>query len=248
MDLEKTWQEGSIEAALKESRVYMASKSANATLRHARSLLEWMDDSIVREFEGEDEAATKAHRRSGSKQVNGIAKPSRPFEFKHIKVIERQAQLERVLKGEGPRVILASDLSLDWGYSRLILHQFAQNPANIILLTERPGVDPASSSPSQILWKFLEEREHGVALEKTTSNAQIEQVHGGARVLNIQTYDKAPLNEQENQQYQQHVATQRQMQSALVDTQAAVEAEDNIDDDSSSSSSEESEDEHRDEL
>ena len=108
--LEKAWQESN-DATLKKARVYMASRSGNATLRHARSLLEWMDDRIAREFEGDEEATTKTHPRSGSRQVNGNAKQSRPFEFRHVKIVERRAQLERALKGDGPRVILASDLS-----------------------------------------------------------------------------------------------------------------------------------------
>ncbi|RMZ78651.1 hypothetical protein DV738_g3723, partial [Chaetothyriales sp. CBS 135597] len=249
--LEKTWQEAGSESPLKDSRVYMASKSANATLRHARSLLEWMDESIVREFDGEEEAATaaaaaasKASKYGANKQVNGAVKPSRPFEFRHVKLIEKQAQLERALKAENPRVILASDLSLDWGYASPILERFSQSAANLILLTEKPGITP-TPSPSQQLWKLIEEREHGVALESTASNGQIEQVHGGAKVLSVPVYEKAPLNEQENLQYQQYVATQRQLQSSLIDTQAAVEAEDNMDNDSSSSSSEESDNEQQ---
>ncbi|RMZ80531.1 hypothetical protein DV737_g2884, partial [Chaetothyriales sp. CBS 132003] len=245
--LEKSWQEGASDAPLKGSRVYMASKSASATLRHARSLLEWMDESIVREFDGEEEAAAAAARPpkyAGGKQINGVVKPSRPFEFRHVKLIERQAQLERALKMESPRVILASDLSLDWGYAAPILERFSQSSANLILLTEKPGMT-CTPSPSQQLWKFIDERQHGVALESTASSSQIEQVHGGARVLSVSVYDKAPLNEQENQQYQQYVAAQRQLQSSLIDTQAAVEAEDNMDNDSSSSSSEESDNEQQ---
>ncbi|RMZ88305.1 hypothetical protein DV736_g4466, partial [Chaetothyriales sp. CBS 134916] len=245
--LEKSWQEGSSDAPLKDSRVYMASKCASATLRHARSLLEWMDESIVREFDGEEEvaaAAAKAPKQAGSKQINGVVKPTRPFEFRHVKLIEKQAQLERALKVESPKVILASDLSLDWGCATLVLEQFSQSSANLILLTEKPGITP-TPSPSQQLWKFIDERQHGVALESTASSTLIEQVHGGGRVLFVSVHDKAPLDEQENQQYQQYVATQRQLQSSLINTQAAVEAEDNMDNDSSSSSSEESDNEQQ---
>ena len=244
--LEKAWQEAANDATFKNSRVYMASKSGNATLRHARSLLEWMDDRIVREFEGDEEAAAKTHRRSGSRQMNGVAKPSRPFEFRHVKIVERRAQVERALKGEGPRVILASDLCLDWGYSTDVLEQVSQNPANLVILTER-SKSGNPNSLSRSLWDLFDTRPNGVALEKSIENEQIEQIHGGSQSLTIRTAEKAPLDEQEAQQYQQYIATQRQMQSSLAvdDNDAANAADDNIDDESSSSSSEESDDEHQ---
>lgn len=243
--LEKAWQETS-DPAVKSARVYMASKSGNATLRHARSLLEWMDDSIVREFEGEDDTAIKTHRRGGSRQVNGNAQPSRPFEFRHVKVVERRVQLERALKGEGPRVILASDLSLDWGYSSEVLQQISQNAANLIILTER-SVSHEAVNPSRTLWEWFETRPDGVALERSLENEQIEQVHGGSRPLKIRTTEKVSLDDQEIQQYQQYIATQRQLQTSLAaDTDAAAGTlDDNIDDDSSSSSSEESDTEQQ---
>lgn len=244
--LEKAWHESRNDALFKNSRVYMASRSGNATLRHARSLLEWMDDRIVREFEGDEEAAAaKTHRRGGSRQVNGVAKPSRPFEFSHVKMVERRVQLERALKGEGPRVILASDLSMDWGYSMNVLEQVSQNPANLVILTER-SISKRSDSPSQALWNLFETRPNGVALEKSTENEQIEQIHGGSSSLTIQTTERAPLDDQEAQQYQQYIAAQRQMQSSLAadNEDAANAADDNIDD-ASSSSSEESDEEHQ---
>jgi cleavage and polyadenylation specificity factor subunit 2 len=244
--LEKAWQEAAADPTLKAAKVYMASKSANATLRHARSLLEWMDDSIVREFEGEDDTTTKTHRRSGSKQVNGTVKPSRPFEFRHVKIVERRAQLERALKGEGPRVILASDLSLDWGYSAEILEQISQNTHNLVILTER-SVSQEASNPSKTLWEWFDTRPDGVALEKSLDNQQIEQVHGGSRPLKIRTAEKVALDEQEVQQYQQYIATQRQMKDSLSGDQdaGAGVVDDTIDDDSSSSSSEESDNEQQ---
>jgi cleavage and polyadenylation specificity factor subunit 2 len=260
--MERTWQEGSNDPLLKNAKVYMASKSAHATLRHARSLLEWMDDSIVREFEGEDENTTQTHRRAGNRQVNGQAsKPSRPFQFKHVKVVEKKAQLERILKGEGPRVVLASDLSLEWGFSQIALEEIAQNPENLVILTENKGsnpitnneaADPAASQsvrphPDETLWEWYTRRSDGVALEKGPSGEQLEQVHTGGRSLSVREVLKVALDPAETQVYQQYVATQHQMQSALAsrDTAAEGDVDDAIDDDSSSSSSEDSDDEHQ---
>ncbi|ETN40875.1 uncharacterized protein HMPREF1541_05155 [Cyphellophora europaea CBS 101466] len=242
--LEKAWHDGAKDSPLKSARVYMASKSANATLRHARSLLEWMDDSIVREFEGEEETATKTHRRSGSKQANGVTKASRPFEFRHIKVVERKAQLDRCLDGEGPRVVLASDLTLDWGYSKSFLEHFSQKTSNLILLTERVAQGPDAKSAGTEMWKAFEERQDGVAVE-TVADAQLEQVHGGGRTMQVQIVDKAPLDEKETQQYQQFLATQRQMEDTLAGDAAGDVVDDNIDDESSSSSEDESDTEQQ---
>lgn len=242
--LEKAWHEGAKEGPLKNAKVYMASKSANATLRHARSLLEWMDDSIVREFEGEEETATRSHRRTGSRQANGNTKPSRPFEFRHVKVVERKAQLERCLAGEGPRVILASDLTLDWGFSKSFLEHFSQNTPNLILLTEKVAQDPSASSAGQSIWKIFEERQDGVAVE-TVADVQLEQVHGGGRTMSLQFADRAPLDEKENQQYQQYIATQRQMEETLAGDATGDVVEDDIDDESSSSSEDESDNEQQ---
>lgn len=247
--LEKAWADPSNAASLRSARVYMASRSGNATLRHARSLLEWMDDSIVREFEGEDEnpAPTKMHKRSGSKQVNGAAKPSRPFEFQNVKIVERKSQLERLLQAEGPRVILASDVTLDWGLSRSLLEHVVQRPENLVLLTERLNVRRGSQSPGQVFWTWFEERQDGVALEKAPSGDQLEQIHSGGRMLRLKTAERAPLSTQENQRYQQYVATQRQIQNTLLSPNERDQAgaDDNIDDESSSSSSDESDDEQQ---
>lgn len=247
--LEKAWSEESNIATLRAAKVHLASRSANATLRHARSLLEWMDDSIVREFEGEDDnqAQPQTHRRTGSRQVNGAAKPSRPFEFKNVKIVERKSQLERLLKSDGARVILASDLTLDWGFSRKLLQEIAQKPENLVVLTER--LDPAANSqtPSQVLWKWYEDRLDGVALERAQNGEQLEQVHSGGRELKLRNVETAPLNTQESQRYQQYMASQRQIQDSLLTSNEGVpnDADDNLEDESSSSSEDESDEEQQ---
>ncbi|KAJ9663551.1 hypothetical protein H2198_000817 [Neophaeococcomyces mojaviensis] len=248
--LEKTWQEGTNDETLRNARVYMASKSAHATLRHARSLLEWMDDSIVREFEGnDDDNAVKSHKRSGSKQVNGASKTSRPFEFRHVRVVESQVRLDKVLKGEGPRVIIASDLSAEWGYSRVALEHIAQKPDNLIILTDRVNsADGLENASASTLWKWHQERPHGVALDKSLAGDQIEQVHTGGQELLFRDARRASLDEAELAKYQQYMATQRQMKDSLLtsDGRQLADAEDALDvDDESSSESEDEEDEQQ---
>ncbi|EXJ91027.1 hypothetical protein A1O1_04134 [Capronia coronata CBS 617.96] len=245
--LEKVWSDPAHSPYLRNAKVYMASRSANATLRHARSLLEWMDDSIVREFEGEDDNPTAQNQRRGfGGRANGTAKPSRPFEFQNVKIVERKHQLEKMLKVEGPRVILASDVTLDWGFSRSLLEHVVQRPENLLILTERLNVASQSDSPGQTFWKWFDERQDGVALERAEGTGQLEQVHSGGRMLKLKNAEKVPLSTRENQRYQQYMATQRQIQESLAatDRDQAV-ADDNMDDESSSSSSDESDDEQQ---
>lgn len=249
--LEKAWQDTK-EDIFGKSGVYVASKTAAATMRHARSLLEWMDDSIVREFEGEADTSTSSNRRIGNKEVNGkSSKTSRPFEFRHVRVLERRSQVERILRGEGPRVVLASDLSFDWGFSKVALQEVGQRAENLIVLTQRPQAEgrsenASSSSVDRSLWQWYAEKQDGVAVETSSTGEQVEQVHTGGRTLTMMTVKTVPLDGNDLQLFQQYTATQRQLQSSLQSRN-----ESNVDDlgvgedDSSSSSSEDSDDEHQ---
>jgi cleavage and polyadenylation specificity factor subunit 2 len=248
--LERAWQESSNDNTLRNAKVYMASRSATATMKHAQSLLEWMDDSIIREFEGEDDNPAKAHKRGGSKQTNGVsAKPTKPFELQYMKMIERPKQLEKALRRDGPKVILASDLSYEWGLSRLALQEIAQKAENLVIFTEKTiaASETQSATVAQSIWEIFDRKEDGVALEKASDGNQIEQVHTGGKRLNLTEVQKAPLDATEQQIYQQFMATQRQLQSSLQSrTDAGVDETENIADDSSSStSSEDSDDEHQ---
>lgn len=249
--LERAWQDAQ-DDILGKSRIYMASKTAAATMRHTRSLLEWMDDSIVRGFEGEDESTLKGHKRTSSKQANGQAsKAGRPFDFRHVRMLERKSQVDRALKGDGPRVILASDLSLDWGFSKVALQEIAHQAENLIVITQRPQTtnsqdQPIPSSTSRSLWQWFMEKQDGVAVETSLTGEHIEQVHTGGRTLTAINVQRAPLDGNDLQLYQQYSATQRQLHSSLqsrneTDTDMAVAGED----DSSSSSSDDSDNEHQ---
>lgn len=248
--IEKTWQEHSSQEPYNTAKVYMASRTAHSTLRNARSLLEWMDDSIVREFEGEEEATTaaaKTHKRGGSRAVNGTTKPTRPFEFRHIKVVETPHRLNKALLQQTSKVIIASDTSLWWGCSRAALHSIAQKSGNLVLLTDRPTSPSGKNSAGiQTLWSWHQQRQKGVSAERISSGQQIEQVYT-EQTLTFQTPRKAPLDAAETAKYQQYLAAQRRLQESLVtaDARDLVEAEDVMDEDESSSDSEDGEDEQQ---
>ena len=248
--LERAWQQLADDPILQRTRVYLASRSASTTMQHAQSLLEWMDEGVVREFDAEEDTNARDAKNTGNKQVNGTSrKPSKPFELQHIKMIERPQQMERALRKPGPKVILASDASLTWGLSKLALQGVADKVANLIILTDRCMVNSNTQEPSlgQAIWEILQMKEDGVAVENTSEGDQLEQVHTGGKTVVMRHVQKMPLEPGEQQIYQQYMATQRQLQSSLVaGTEIGIdETADIADDSSSSTSSDESDDEHQ---
>lgn len=127
--LEHAWRDaagtGQEDNVLKEAGLYLAGRKANTTMRLARSMLEWMDENIVREFEAAEgvDAATGQSRANPGGQRSGQnqgkeEKGTGPFTFKHLKIVERKKKLEKILNNQAPKVILASDTSLDWGFAK----------------------------------------------------------------------------------------------------------------------------------
>lgn len=241
--LEHAWRKESSDkdSPIGTTRLFLASKNINATLRYAKSMLEWMDESIVREFE--TDASAQANQQHGQNtQGRG------PFDFRHMRLLEKKSQVERVLNsGEQSigKVILASDSSLEWGFSKEILRSIAADSRNMIILTERLGT-PQDKSLGQTtglartLWSWYEERKDGIAPEAGPNGESLEQIYGGGRELEIRDAKRVPLEDNELLIYQQWLATQRQLQTTLQTgfTSAVDPTVDAIDDASSESSSE----------
>ncbi|KAK2763777.1 hypothetical protein FQN54_009394 [Arachnomyces sp. PD_36] len=268
--LEHAWREAAEspdgENALKGANLCLAGKKAHGTMRLARSMLEWMDESIVREFESGDggDPATadrpsnrtdNQQMRNGSSKKGGPAKSVGPFTFKHLKIIEQKGKLAKALASGKPQVILASDSSLDWGFSKDTLLQMAGGPDNLIIMTEsfsrHPNV-PDTAGKDQLglghtIWKWYEERTDGVALEKASDGELLEQVHTGGRTMSVTNVQQLPLDQNEQLLYQQYLATQRQLQNtAQGRSDANLEAQaDALDDGSSSSESEDDDSEQQ---
>lgn len=262
--LEHSWRDANgnsdSEDVLKSAGLYMAGRKANTTMRLARSMLEWMDENIVREFEaaeGVDATTGQSQNKTGNQrqgQDNGGAKGAGPFTFKHLKLVERKKKMERILTDQTPKVILASDSSLDWGFAKDSLRLVAEGPNNLLLLTE-PLHKEKSSDGSELqkmtlgsmIWQWYEERQDGVALEKGSDGELLEQVHSGGRELSWTNVQRAPLDPGEQLLYQQYLATKIQLQDTSqgrgqenLDTAA-----DALDDRSSSTTSEDSETEQQ---
>ncbi|KAJ5211848.1 uncharacterized protein N7498_003494 [Penicillium cinerascens] len=255
--LEHAWRDaaaGEKDDVLSGAGLYLAGRKVNTTLRLARSMLEWMDENIVREFEAAEGADAAGQRAGGQGQDKNSGKGVGPFTFKHLKTVERKKRLEKLLTDQGPKVILASDTSLAWGFSKESLRRVAEGPNNLLLLTESfrtkvPDVQEAHNMMSigSIIWQWYEERRDGVALEKASDGELLEQVHSGGRELTWTDVQRAPLDVGEQLLYQQYLATKRQLQDTSQPRgQETLEtAADALDDRSSSTSSEDSDSEQQ---
>ncbi|KAL8844303.1 MAG: hypothetical protein Q9205_003942 [Flavoplaca limonia] len=252
--LEHAWRKehthGSGESPFKNARLYLASKNVGATMRYARSMLEWMDENVVKELEAVEAAttSTKQHKRTDSRQIgnrdNKLAQNAAgPFDFKYLRLLERKKQVDRIVAAKGARVILASDSSLEWGFSKEILQHIANDTSNLIILTESHGnlddIRKDGKSLGALLWSWYQERRDGVALEPGADGQNLEQVHTGGRELQIHTAERVALQGKELLAYQQHLATQRRLQNQmpLGNSSSLETSADAVDETSSTSSS-----------
>jgi cleavage and polyadenylation specificity factor subunit 2 len=237
--LEETWANESTkpDSPLRNARLYLASRTGGATMRYVRSMLEWMEEGIVKEFEtatGAQEAQDQ--RRSRGNQGNGPKadddKAARaPFDFRHITLLERKSKVDRMLESSGPRVILASDTSLEWGFSKDAVRSLAADDRNLIVLTEKVGLKSGQEKGlGRYLWDLWNERSASGGRESVVGAAGVQ--------AETQTVRRAPLEGNELPMYQQYLATQRQRQTTMQgDTSTSLETSADVVDDRSSSTS-----------
>ncbi|POS84380.1 RNA-metabolising metallo-beta-lactamase [Erysiphe pulchra] len=228
---------------LQASRLYVASRNIGATIRYTKSMLEWMDEGIVREFEAN---AGSNQKQGPTDSGHGIG----PFDFKHLRLLERRAQIDRIL-GETDnlgrsvsKVILASDKSLEWGFSREILKKISDDSRNLVILTERVGkVVNEDSKPTlaRTLWTWWEDRKNGVISEGTKSGETLEQVGSGGQVVEIRDAKRIALEGNDLSIYQQWLANQRQLQTTQSEDVLSLETNDASSDSSSDSDESETE-------
>lgn len=243
--LEHTWRIESKDdsSPLQASRLYVASRNIGATIRYTKSMLEWMDEGIIREFEAN---AGSNQKQGPSDSGNGIG----PFDFKHLRLLERRAQIDRIL-GETDnlgrsvsKVILASDKSLEWGFSREILRKISDDSRNLVILTERIGrIENEDSNPilARTLWSWWEDRKNGVISEGTKSGETLEQVGSGGQVVEIRDAKRIALEGNDLSIYQQWLANQRQLQTTQSEDVLSLETNDASSDSSSDSDESETE-------
>ncbi|RAL62027.1 hypothetical protein DID88_002515 [Monilinia fructigena] len=236
------------ESAFKSAKPYLAVSTSEMTMRYTRSMFEWMDEAIIREFEaqpGHEEQQTGQQRRNAQETKSNAG----PFEFKHLRILGRKGQIDRILNETDNlgrsvgKVILASDTSIEWGFSKEVLRKIADDDKNLLILTEKLNQINGAPGLGRTLYSWWEERRNGLALEPSSGGAGLEQVLGGGRDLEIREPKRIPLEGNDLVVYQQWLATQRQLQNTLQPGGAtALEASADIVDDASSDSSSDSDD------
>lgn len=204
--LDHTWREnvdGPHADTYKKCRIYMASRSSSSTIRYLQSMLEWVEDSV--RVEGE---ATMTRGEGQGKVLN----------WRHVKQLERQTQVERALGRNRPCVILASDASLEWGFSRLALAKLAADPNNLLILTERVPQVGGEHGVGRQLWDLWNDQAGQMS---ASSGAKIVNTDGVC--VNMRNVTLASLSADEDAQYQQYTARQRQMHGTLQGDNAVAD-------------------------
>jgi len=246
--LEETWSkemsqpEGT--SPLRNAKVYLASRTSGATMRYARSMLEWMEEGIVKDSKASTMAQDAQDQRRNRGQQDGAHgdddKAGGSFDFRHITLLERKSRVTRMLESTEPRVILASDTSLEWGFSKDALKTLASEERNLVILTERiADCGTQQKGLGKYLWDLWDAR-----------NATSDQDSLSAEAINVSgnqaTFRSAravALEGNELPLYQQYLAQQRQLQTTMQgDSSSALETSADMVDDRSSSTSETSED------
>ncbi|KAI8954689.1 beta-lactamase-like protein [Xylaria longipes] len=244
--LEHAWRADlpSSDSKLSQAKLYLAGRNVHSVMRYARSMLEWMDDSIVREFEA---VADGSKRATGATDGTRQGKDAGPFDFRYLRLLDRRGQIDKVLSrnsdGNTPvgKVIIASDASLEWGFSKSILRHLAQDPTNMVILTEYPSL-ASSSHPSlaRTLWTWWKDRQENTTEGEANGNTPQDLDFIDARKEALEGNDLA--------RYQQWLAQQRQLQTTLqggggVTLETSGDVGDDVSE--SSSESEDSEDEQQ---
>ncbi|KAG0647084.1 Cleavage factor two 2 [Hyphodiscus hymeniophilus] len=249
--LEHSWRTETKEddSPLRTSKLYLASGHIGATMRHARLMIEWMDDGVIREFEAM--GADKKKKQNRGKDEDEDQGSAGPFTFKHLKLLQQRSQIDKVLNETDSlgrsigKVILASDTSMEWGFSKDVLRKISDDRRNLVILTEKMGhskAEGATSGLARTLWSWWEERRDGVAPEETPKGEKLEQVYSGGREVELRDARRIPLEGNDLAVYQQWLATQRQLQTTLQSAGAtALESSTDVIDDASSDSSSDSE-------
>lgn len=236
--LEDTWaiemRKPERERSIGNARVFLASRTSGATMRYVRSMLEWMEEGIVKEFEVATGVQEERHRGGQhGRRGDDDKTASAPFDFRYVNLVEKKSKVRRILEMQNSQVILASDASLEWGYSKEVLQSLASDERNLIILTERMGTKSnGEKGLGRLLWDLWKER--GGQGAAVVSGDDSEQAMRLVRVAALEG-NEVPL-------YQQYLATQREKHSTAQGDGTALETSADIVDDRSSSTSSTSED------
>ncbi|KAF3903674.1 hypothetical protein AA313_de0207701 [Arthrobotrys entomopaga] len=219
--------------------ICLAVRTAGRTFRYVRALLEWMDESMVKEFESVGQTGRRKQKHGGHGDEGD--KLYGPFDFRHLKLIEHKRHLMRLLSGKGGKVVITSDKSLEWGFSTEVIKEIADDERNLIVLTEKGGGSGTAGAYLYNRWKDIVastvKMEDGA--NPTGTVVKLDNV-----LLDMNIGLKVPLNQDELNIHNEHIKEQqlaagvKEAEAQLLETAAEAEADDDV----SSSSDEEDED------
>jgi cleavage and polyadenylation specificity factor subunit 2 len=197
--LNQTWRDnidGPHAETYKHTCIYMAAKSASTTVRYLQSMLEWVNDAV--------RSGTEAFMTNKGKDFQYS-----PLDWHHVKPIEKQSHLDKALARSRPCVMLASDASVEWGFSRLALEKLAADPRNLVILTE-DATSAGRRGLGRQLWEAWQTQPGQTSAQ---SGAKIVDCDG----MNVQLQEASitSLNDNELALYETYTARQRQLHSAL---------------------------------
>lgn len=236
--LNETWREnieGPHADVYRNAKIYMASRSASSTIRYTQSMVEWMEDSLAQSVEA---AMTRRGNIHPSRMAEAApTNTSNPLDFRFIRPVERKSKVERALAGTKPCIMLASDASLEWGFSRDALQALADDPKNLVILTEHvTKPEGGKGAIGSRLWELYEQQ------TADQESAHVVKLDGSS--LELEQVSVERLEGDETTLYQSYLARQRQMHSTSQgDNTLTREDAAEIADDRSSTTSESSEDE-----
>ncbi|KAF9405666.1 cleavage and polyadenylation specificity factor subunit 2, partial [Podila epigama] len=135
------------------------------TAHFATSMMEWMGETVRSQLTDTRE---------------------NPFQFKYLRLCQRLSDLDRY---PGPKVVLASNLSMETGFAREVFLklEWSQNPRNTLILTER-------ALPGELARFLYDEWKEGVGQltsKDVGSEVQLD------LVVNLRVDRKVPLEGQE---------------------------------------------------
>jgi Cft2 family RNA processing exonuclease len=121
--LESAW---AADAALGVYPVIFLSSLGDVVLDQVKTRMEWMNKSLVDEFE------------------NSVNFAAHPFVFNHISIESDMNQFVEKFPGRKPKVLLAPHASLEFGDAREMFVRMAGDPSNLVVFTHVSGLEKDS--------------------------------------------------------------------------------------------------------
>ncbi|KXL43983.1 hypothetical protein M433DRAFT_155334 [Acidomyces richmondensis BFW] len=185
----------------KRARIYLATKSCSNTVRFLQSMLEWVEDSVRSETEA---VLTAKQGKDGQEQVS-------PLDWQYVKLVQSERQMDQTLRRQKPCVILASDLSLEWGFSQQALEALASDSKNLVILPE-PVRHTGSTNDGvgRRLWDAWQSQPGQISEQ---SGAKVVSMDG--MTVDLRELETKALDSNETTLYETFLARQQQLHSSL---------------------------------